>query len=549
MSFASPFPEVDIPTASVYDYLFADLTDTDADRIALIDTKSGRQTTYRELVARIDTFAGALANRGLGVGDVIGLLAPNSSVFAAAFHGILRAGATATTINALFTAKDIAKQLTDSSATMLVTVAAMLPQARDGAAAAGIADENLVVLDGAGRASDGYPNAADLLAAGTPAPQVSFAPSAHLAVLPYSSGTTGNPKGVMLTHRNLVANVAQIRPLHGMVSDDVVLAVLPFFHIYGMTVLLNAALHARARLVIMGSFDLGEFLGNIAEHRGTIAFIAPPVAVALAKHPLVDSHDLSSLQTVMSGAAPLDAELGRAVAERLGCKVVQGYGMSELSPVSHITPFDGGRLNMNVDAPLSSVGWTVSNAASKIVDPESGDEIDLPAEGLSKTGELWFKGPNVMAGYLNNDEATKSTIDDDGWLHTGDLAQVDAVGCVYIVDRLKELIKYKGYQVPPAELEAVLLGHPQIADAAVIGVQDDEGEEVPKAFVVKVTSKDGVDRDDGVELTEAAVMEFVAGHVAPYKKVRQVEFIEAIPKSASGKILRKDLRGSSLSQQ
>ncbi|MEE9242636.1 MAG: AMP-binding protein, partial [Mycobacterium sp.] len=445
---------------------------------------------------------------------------------------------TATTINTLFTAKDIANQLTDANATMLVTVTALLPQAKEAAATAGIPDENLVVLDGAGRAADGHPNAAELLAAGAPAPTVNYAPSAHLAALPYSSGTTGNPKGVMLTHRNLVANIAQIRPLHGMVSEDVVLAVLPFFHIYGMTVLLNAALHARARLVIMQKFDLAEFLGNIAEHKCTIAFIAPPVAVALAKHPLVDSYDLSSLNVVMSGAAPLDAELGLAVAERLGCKVVQGYGMSELSPVSHITPFDGGRLNMRVDAPPSSVGWTVSNAASKIIDPDSGDEIDFPTEGLSKTGELWFKGPNVMAGYLNNDEATRATVDDNGWLHTGDLAQVDAAGCVYIVDRLKELIKYKGYQVPPAELEAVLLSHPQIADAAVVGVPDADGEEVPKAFVVKLTSP------DVAELTEAEVMAFVAGQVAPYKKVRQVEFIEAIPKSASGKILRKDLRSN-----
>lgn len=533
MSFPSPFPEVHIPTTSIYDYLFAELDDADADRVALIDAKSGRQTTYREMVARISTFAGALAHRGLGVGDVVGLLAPNSSAFAVAFHGILRAGVTATTINALFTAKDIAKQLTDSKAKMLITVAALLPQAKEAAGLIGLADEDLVVLDGAGREQDGYPNAGDLLASETPAPQVDFAPSSHLAALPYSSGTTGNPKGVMLTHRNLVANVAQIRPLHGMVADDVVLAVLPFFHIYGMTVLLNAALHARARLVIMPSFDLGDFLGNIAEHKCTIAFIAPPVAVALAKHPLVDSHDLSSLNVVMSGAAPLDADLGHAVAQRLGCKVVQGYGMSELSPVSHITPFDGGALDMHTEAPLSSVGWTVSNAVSKLVDPETGDEIDPPSKGLSATGELWFKGPNVMAGYLNNEDATRETIDDDGWLHTGDLAQVDAAGRVYIVDRLKELIKYKGYQVPPAELEAVLLSHPQIADAAVIGVQDEEGEEVPKAFVVKPADS---------PLTEAEVMEFVAGQVAPYKKVRQVEFIDAIPKSASGKILRKDLR-------
>jgi acyl-CoA synthetase (AMP-forming)/AMP-acid ligase II len=533
MSFASPFPEVDIPSTSVYDFLFSDVDDADLDRVALIDAKSGRQTTYREMIARIEAFAGALAARGIGVGDVVGLLSPNSSGFAVAFHGILRCGATATTINALFTAKDIAKQLTDARAKMLVTVTPLLAQATEAASSVGLADADVVVLDGEGQEATGHPNAADLMAPGSPAPQVSFAPSAHLAALPYSSGTTGNPKGVMLTHRNLVANVAQIRPLHGIVADDSILAVLPFFHIYGMTVLLNAALHARARLVIMGSFGLGDFLGNIQNNKCTIAFIAPPVAVALAKHPLVDSYDLSSLNTVMSGAAPLDADLGHAVAKRLGCRVVQGYGMSELSPVSHITPFDGGQANMGTVAPLSSVGWTVSNAASKLVNPDTGDEIDVPAEGLSGTGELWFKGPNVMAGYLGNEQATGETIDGEGWLHTGDLAQIDATGCVYIVDRLKELIKYKGYQVPPAELEAVLLSHPAIADAAVIGVNDAEGEEVPKAFVVKLS---------GAELTEAEVMDFVAGQVAPYKKVRQVEFIEVIPKSASGKILRKDLR-------
>ena len=533
MSFASPFPEVDIPTASLYEYLFGGIDEADLDRVALIDTKSGRQTTYRELMARIDTFAGALAGRGIGFGDVVGLLAPNSSAFAVAFHGILRSGATATTINVLFTAKDIAKQLTDSNPKMLVTVTPLLPQAKDAAATVGLADTDLVVLDGEGLAASSHPNAADLLGPGLPAPEVNFAPSAHLAVLPYSSGTTGNPKGVMLTHRNLVANVAQIRPLHGMVADDVVIAIMPFFHIYGMTVLLDAVLHARARLVIMPSFDLEEFLDNIQNHKCTVAFIAPPVAVALAKHPAVDNFDLSSLQTIMSGAAPLDADLGHAVADRIGCRVVQGYGMSELSPVSHITPFDGGQESMGSIAPLSSVGWTVSNAASKIVDPETGAEINVPADGLSDPGELWFKGPNVMAGYLGNEKATEETID-DGWLHTGDMARVDATGCVYIVDRLKELIKYKGYQVPPAELEAVLLSHPGIADAAVIGVIDAEsGEEVPKAFVVK---------QSGAELTDAEVMEFVAGEVAPYKKVRQVEFIDAIPKSASGKILRKDLR-------
>jgi acyl-CoA synthetase (AMP-forming)/AMP-acid ligase II len=534
MSFASPYPAVQIPTTSVYDYLFSDLSDTDAARVALIDTHSGDQLTYGEMLARIDAFAGALADRGVGVGDVVGLLAPNSSAFAIAFHGILRAGATATTINALFTAKDVAKQLTDSQATMLVTVTPLLAQAAEGAAAVGLADDRLIVLDGPGAAVDGHPNATELLGPGLAPPEVNFDPATHLAVLPYSSGTTGNPKGVMLTHRNLVANVAQIRPVQGMTADDRILAVLPFFHIYGMTVLLNAALHARAALVIMPSFDLTQFLANIAGHKCTFAFIAPPVAVALAKHPLIDEYDLSSLRGIMSGAAPLDAELGHAVAERLGCAVVQGYGMSELSPVSHVTPFDGGVGFVGTVAPLASSGWTVPNSESRITDPETGSEIDIPASGVSATGELWFRGPNVMSGYLNNEKATRETIDEDGWLHTGDLAQVDEHGCVYIVDRLKELIKYKGYQVPPAELEAVLLSHDAVADAAVVGVVDTEsGEEVPKAFVV---------RQPDASLTEAEVMEFVAGQVAPYKKVRKVEFIDAIPKSASGKILRKDLR-------
>jgi acyl-CoA synthetase (AMP-forming)/AMP-acid ligase II len=535
MTFASPHPDVTIPESSVYDYLFGDIDEADLDRPALVDTKPEKSTTtYRELIGRVDAFAGALAARGIAVGDVVGLLSPNSSAFAIAFHGILRAGATATTINALFTPNDIAKQLSDAKASMLVTVTVLAEGAKAAAEQLGLAKDKLIILDGEGEAASGHPNAADLLGPNHAAPNVSFDPSTHIAVLPYSSGTTANPKGVMLTHRNLVSNVCQIRPLQGMQADDVILAVLPFFHIYGMTVLLNAALHARASLVIMPRFDLPEFLDNIATEKCTYGFIAPPVAVALAKHPLVEKYDLSSLHTVMSGAAPLDAELGHAVEKRIGCRMVQGYGMSELSPVSHVIPFDGGKAIAGHDAELSSSGWTVPNAESKLVDPATGEEIPLPSEGLSETGELWFKGPNVMKGYLNNDAATAETIDADGFLHTGDLAQVDPTGCVFIVDRLKELIKYKGYQVPPAELEALLLSHPQIADAAVIGVTDPEsGEEVPKAFVVK---------QPDAEISGDEVMAFVAEKVAPYKKVRQVEFIEAVPKSAAGKILRKDLR-------
>ncbi|CDZ87848.1 AMP-binding protein [Rhodococcus ruber] len=524
MSFRSPFPDVDIPALSVYDFLFGSIAESDLDRPALTEGTTGAVTDYRTLIGQIDAIAGALAARGVGVGDVVGLLSPNVPAFAAVFHGILRAGATATTVNALYTAEDIAKQLEDSKATFFFTVSPLLPHAKEAAAAVGIPDDRLVVLDGA----EGHPSLRDLLAENAPAPEVSFDPATHLAVLPYSSGTTGRPKGVMLTHTNLVANVCQIKSPIRIDPDDRILAVLPFFHIYGMTVLLNAALFNRASLVTMPKFDLPEFLRIVSEQKCTYVFIAPPVAVALAKHPLVDQYDLSSVHTVFSGAAPLDRALGNAVAARLGWKVRQGYGMSEMSPVSHAIPFDGD------DVPLDSVGPTIANMECKLVDPTTGEEVEYPTgEGVSEPGELWCKGPNVMVGYLGNPQATAETLDADGFLHTGDIATVDAAGNVTIVDRLKELIKYKGYQVPPAELEALLLTHPKIADVAVIGVLDDEGEEVPKAFVV---------RQPDADLTEAEVVEFVAERVSPHKKVRQVQFIDIVPKSAAGKILRKDLR-------
>lgn len=522
----STYPDVEIPAVSIHEFLFGDLDDAALDTVALVDGTSGATTTYRQLVGQIDLFAGALAARGVGVGTTVGLLCPNVPAFATVFHGILRAGATATTINSLYTAEEIANQLADAQATWLITVSPLLPGAEEAAAKRGIPADHVIVLDGA----DGHPSLRDLLSEGHPAPDVSFDPATHLAVLPYSSGTTGRPKGVMLTHRNLVANVSQCRPVLGVEADDRVLAVLPFFHIYGMTVLLNAALYRRASLITMPKFDLVEFLRIVAEQKSTYIFVAPPVAVALAKHPLVDQYDLSSVHTIFSGAAPLDAALGKAVADRLNCHVRQGYGMSEMSPVSHAIPFD------RDDIALDTCGPTIANMECKLVDPGTGEEVAYPAlgsDGVSEPGELWCKGPNIMLGYLGNDQATKDTLDDDGYLHTGDIATVDGDGVVKIVDRLKELIKYKGYQVPPAELEALLLTHPQIADAAVIGVLDAEGEEVPKAFVVL---------QDGAELTEDDVISFVAERVSPHKKVRQVSFISTVPKSAAGKILRKDLR-------
>lgn len=524
----SQLPPVEIPPVSLYEFLFGGLTEAELDRVAVIDGVSGVETTFRSLVAQVDALAGALAAKGFGVGDVVALHSPNLPAYVTVFHGLLRAGVTVTTVNALASAPEITKQLVDSGARLMITVSPLFAAGEAGAKGAGLDDEQLIVLDGSPEGAAEHVSLADLLDEPHPAPAVSFDPATHLAVLPYSSGTTGRPKGVMLTHTNLVANVLQSLET-GVGPDDVVPCILPFFHIYGLTVLLNLALRVRARLVTLPRFDLAQYLGVIQEHRATFLFVAPPVALALAKHPLVASYDVSSVRAMLSGAAPFDEQLAAAVVERLGdgVRVLQGYGMTEISPVSHLIPLD------RDDISPGSVGLLVANMEAKILDPATGTEIEQPTQGVSAPGELLCRGPNVMVGYLGNPEATADTLEPDGFLHTGDIVTVDADGVFRVVDRLKELIKYKGYQVPPAELEALLLAHPKIADAAVIGLPDDEAGEIPKAFVVPA---------EGESLTATEVMDFVAEQVAPYKKVRVVEFIEAVPKSAAGKILRKDLR-------
>ncbi|MEU5761170.1 AMP-binding protein [Nocardia sp. NPDC047648] len=523
MSFTSPYPDVDIPVVSLYEFLFDGLSEAELARPALLDGMTGAETTYRVLRDQIDAVAGALAERGLRIGDVVAVHVPNVPAFAAVLHGVLRAGGTATTVHALYTSEEIAKQLVDAGARFLFTISLFLPQAAAAATVAGIAPERIVVLDGA----PGHASLADLLATKAAPPAVSFDPATHLAVLPYSSGTTGNPKGVMLTHRNLVANICQVEPLTRLGAADRVSAVLPFFHIYGLTLILNTALRRRATLVTMPRFELTEFLRITATHRCSYLLIAPPIAVALAKDPRVADYDLSSVRVVMSAAAALDADLGHALAERLDCRVHQGYGMTEMSPASHGIPED------RLDLPLGSIGVTLPNIECKLVDPLTGAEIAIPATGISAPGELCCKGPNVMRGYFGNDSASADAFDAEGFLRTGDIAVVDADGVVYLVDRAKELIKYKGYQVAPAELEAVLLTHPDIADAGVIGVKDTDGEEIPKAFVVPRA---------GTGLAATQVIDFVAERVAAHKKIRRVAFVDAIPKSITGKILRKDLR-------
>ncbi|MBI1378370.1 MAG: AMP-binding protein [Frankiales bacterium] len=511
MVFTSPLPDVVIPDSALSEYVLEGCARL-GDKPALIEGASGRTITYAGLEAAVRSLAGGLTARGFGRGDVLALMSPNIPEYAVVFHGVAMSGGAITTINPTYTEAEVHKQLVDSGASLLVTIPMFLETAR--AAAAGTAVTEVFVL---GEAEGATPVTALF---GPPAQaQVPVEPDT-VVCLPYSSGTTGISKGVMLTHRNLVANVAQVLSAADIRDDEKFIAVLPFFHIYGMQVLMNTGLRAGVTVITMPRFDLEEFLRLHQDYGITRSFVAPPIVVALAKHPMVDSYDLSALKQVFSGAAPLSAELALEAGARLDCEVVQGYGMTEMSPVSHLTPpgmFKPG-----------SCGVTAPNTVTRIVDPATQKDL-----GVDEDGEVCVKGPQVMLGYLGNKAATDAIFDQDGWLHTGDIGHIDADGHLYVVDRLKELIKYKGFQVPPAELEALLLTHPAVADAAVVGMPDDEAGEIPVAHVVL---------RPGAEATPEDIQEFVAGQVAHYKQVRKVVITDAIPKSASGKILRRMLR-------
>lgn len=512
MIFRGPYPDVSIPEVSITDFIF-ETTSKFKDKPALIDGPTGRSLTYGQFEEAVRRTAASLAQRGFGKGDVFGIFSTNCPEYGVAFHAVAMLGGISTLVNPLYTAEEAGFQLNNSGAIFLVTSPQFVDKARAAAEASKV--KELFVFG----ETDGATPFASLLDSDGDVPKVEINPKVDLVALPYSSGTTGLPKGVMLTHYNLVANMRQMDGLEYFTSDDTLLCVLPLFHIYGLVVVLNMGLHMGATVVMMPRFDLEQFLTLIQKYRVTLSHIVPPIVLQLAQNPLIEKYDLSSLKMIFSGAAPLGVDLSRECMTRVGCGIRQGYGMTETSPVTHSSP------PKKEDMKLGAVGTAAPNTECKLVDPASGAEL-----GPNQEGELWVRGPQVMTGYLNNLEATARTIDDDGWLHTGDIGYADEDGHFYIVDRMKELIKYKGFQVAPAELEAVLLSHPNIADAAVIPCADDEAGEVPKAFVVL-----------NGEASAAEIMDYVAARLAPHKKIRFVEFIKQIPKSASGKILRRVL--------
>jgi len=514
MIIRSTFADVAIPEVPYHSLILQKAQEWN-DRLAFIDGPTGRTLTHGQVASRARQVASSLARRGFKKGDVFAIYSPNIPEYAIAFHATAMLGGIVTTVNPLYTVEELAFQLDDTKAKYLVTVPTFVEKAVEAARQSRV-EEVFAFGD-----AQGATPFASLLEGDGQVPEVAIDPRRDICVMPYSSGTSGRPKGVLLTHRNLVAITMQIvgTGIRSVDQDARVLALLPFYHIYGMVVLMNYPLYFGALAVTMPRFDLEQFLKITQDNRVTHLYLVPPIVIALAKHPLVDQYDLSSVRLINSGAAPLDEGIQKQCAQRVGCMVGQGYGMTETSLAISVSTDDPSMVR------AGSSGRLLPNMEAKILDIASGAEL-----GRNERGEIVVRGPNVMCGYLNDRDATARTLDEDGWLRTGDIGYVDDDGYFFVLDRAKELIKYKGFQVAPAELEALLLANPAIADAAVIGSPDDEAGEIPKAFVVTKSS-----------ITSEEIMAYVASRVAPHKKIRRVEIVDQIPKSPSGKILRRVL--------
>ncbi len=479
-----------------------------------------RMLTFRELDGLSNSLAHVLRDLRVEKGDRVALFMTNRPEYIVSLQAISKAGGVMTPLNPAYREAEAEYQLGNSEARVVIVhrdnyevIAAVRGRLSSikqvivvgGSPGADVLDFEELVGTAPGRRP--------------PAPELD--PMEDLIALPYSSGTTGLPKGVMLAHHNLVSNHLQAASAGRITDRDTLLIFLPFYHIYG-TMLMGSAVAAGATQVIMERFDMVQALSLAERYRVTLFYAVPPVLLAISHYPDLKKYDLSSVRYIMSGAAPLPPEVGRRVQQLTDIPVLQGYGLTEASPITHLNPVD--RVE---DVRMDSVGIHVSDQDEKIVDLESGEEV-----GADETGELLLRGPHIMRGYWRAPQETEAALR-DGWLHTGDIARRDGDGFVYIVDRKKEMIKYKGFGVAPAELEALLHEHPAVADCAVIPKSDPEAGEIPKAFVVLKPGKQAEAQD---------LIRFVEDKVAGYKKIRAVEFIDAIPKNPSGKILRRLLK-------
>lgn len=493
-------------------------------RTALIDSLSGFSISYSELLPLVKSMASGLHQMGVSQGDVVLISLPNSIYFPIVLLGLLSLGAVVTAINPLSSLSEVKKQALDCK----VTLGCCIPERVDELGSLGfpvIGVPSLMSSSGPAKGSTFYklmasdPNLA-------PGPNIN---QQDTAAILYSSGTTGPCKGTLLTHGNFIAMMVlfvrfEASEYQYLPSDNVYLAAVPMFHIYGLSLFVMGLLSLGTTIVVMRRFDSEEMVKAIDKYGVTHFPMVPPIIMALTKRAKeATGNSLSSLKQVSCGAAPVTTECIQDFIQTFPhVDFIQGYGMTESTAI-------GTRgYNTKNFLKYSSVGLLAPNIEAKVVDWNNGSF--LPP---GSTGELLLRSPGNMKGYLNNDEATKLKIDKEGWLHTGDVVYFDEDGYLYVVDRLKEIIKYKGFQIAPADLESVLMSHPQILDAGVTAARDKEAGEVPVAYVA---------RKQGSELCEADVMDFVAKQVAPYKKVRKVYFVSSIPRNPGGKILRRKLR-------
>ncbi|OIW19432.1 hypothetical protein TanjilG_09452 [Lupinus angustifolius] len=521
--FRSKLPDIYIPThLPLHTYLFENLSQF-KDRPCLIDGNTGETFTYADVELTARKVAAGLNNIGIKQYDVILILLHNCPQFVFAFLGASYRGATITFANPSYTTAEVVKQATASNSKLIITQSSYVEKVKD------FVRENDIKVVCIDTPPEGdYLNFSELITSDeSDIPTVEISPD-DVVLLPFSSGTTGKPKGVMLTHKGLVTIVAQQvdgeNPNIYLHSKDVILCVLPLYHVFAINSALLCGLRVGAAILIMPRFEIIKVLELVQKHKVTFAPFVPPILLAIAKNPEVEQYDLSSIRMIMSGAAPLEKELQETVSATLPNVIFgQGYGMSE-SIVSVSLAFS----KEPFEVKSGSFGTIVRNAEMKIVDLDTG--ASLPR---NKAGEICIRGNQIMKGYLNDPEATRISIDEGRWLHTGDIGYITDNDEFVVVDRLKDVIKYKGYQVAPAELEDLLITHPDILEAVVVSMKDKDAGEVPVAFVV---------RSNGSTILEDEIKRYISNQVVFYKRFKRVFFVDSIPKAPSGKILRKELR-------